>query len=235
MDSNTIINSLTTSFLNKENISDAMYHTKLLFNDYKRGVKVLRTIQHELISCEEFLFSVAFITEGGLNILANELKEAHENGVKGKILTSSYLYFNNPKMFRKILKYPGIEVRVYEEHPLHTKGYIFKKPLETSFIVGSSNLTESALCSNSEWNIQLTSLNQGQIIEDSMNEFYHIWDQAITLTDSWIENYQTKFDEIERVRSYLWDVIWYSKRSRSRFYFHYSSNDVKGKSIFSIQ
>ena len=178
-----------------------MYHTKLLFNDYKRGVKVLRTIQHELISCEEFLFSVAFITEGGLNILANELKEAYEKGVKGKILTSSYLYFNNPKMFKKILKYPGIEVRVYEQHPLHTKGYIFKKPMETSFIVGSSNLTESALCSNSEWNIQLTSLNQGQIIEDSMNEFFHIWDKAVPLTKTWIAKYQTKFDEIERVKT----------------------------------
>lgn len=76
-----LINSLTTSFLDKNNICDESFHTKLLTNDYRRGVKVLRTIQQELSKCDEFLFSVAFITEGGLNVLANELKLTAEKGV----------------------------------------------------------------------------------------------------------------------------------------------------------
>lgn len=193
-----LINSLTTSFLDKNNVSDENYHTKLLVNDYKRGVKVLRTIQQELLSCDEFLFSVAFITEGGLNVIANELRETAENGIRGKILTSSYLYFNNPKMFRKLLRYPNIDIRIYEEQPLHAKGYLFKKDSETTFVIGSSNLTDSALCTNSEWNIKLTSFNSGQIITDSLSEFSYVWDRSNPLTEEWISNYEKTFVEIEK-------------------------------------
>lgn len=195
-----LVNSLRTSFLDKENISTESYHTKLLFNDYNRGVKVLRTIQHELDKCTEFLFSVAFITESGLNVLANQLRETNERGVKGKILTSSYLLFNQPKMFRKLMKYPNIEVKIYEKQPLHAKGYIFRKENETTFVVGSSNLTDSALCTNKEWNLKLTSLNEGQIIEQSMAEFNYIWNQAIPLTEEWVQNYEISYLDYERIK-----------------------------------
>ena len=197
---NDLINSLTTSYLDKNNISAEGYHTKLLVNDHSRGVKVLRTIQHELDNCEEFLFSVAFITEGGLTVLANQLKEASDRGVKGKILTSSYLLFNSPKMFRKLLRYPNLEVKIYEEQPLHAKGYIFRNSKETTFIVGSSNLTTSALCTNKEWNLKLTSLNQGKIIDQSVGEFNYYWDIAQDLTEEWIQNYESKYIEIERIK-----------------------------------
>lgn len=192
---NEIQNSLKTSFLDKNNVSLENYHTKLLFNDHKRGVKVLRSIQHELDSCDEFLFSVAFITEGGLNVLANQLKETAERGIQGKILTSSYLFFNQPKMFRKLLTYPNIQVKIYEKQPLHAKGYIFRKDKETTFIVGSSNLTSTALCTNKEWNLKLTSLNEGKIIQDSVDEFDNIWNKSTSLDENWIRLYESKYNE----------------------------------------
>lgn len=192
---NQLMQGLTTSYVNHKNVSDQNYHTKLLINDYKRGTKVLRTIQQELLKCKSFMFSVAFITEHGLTVLANELKEVSDKGIRGKILTSTYLFFNHPKMFRRLLSLPNIEVRVYDNEPLHAKGYIFQKDDETTFIVGSSNLTADALAKNKEWNIRLTSLNQGQIIKESISEFNNIWNDSEVLTEDWIENYSEIYNK----------------------------------------
>lgn len=108
--------------------------------------------------------------------------------------------FNNPKMFRKLLKYPNIEVRVYKEQPLHAKGYLFKSSDQTTFVVGSSNLTDSALCTNNEWNIKLTSLNSGQLITDSLSEFSYVWDRSEILTEEWIAEYKIRFDRLEEIK-----------------------------------
>jgi HKD family nuclease len=42
----------------------------------------------ELSSCDGFLFSVAFITQGGVASLFSALQEASRKGVKGRILTT---------------------------------------------------------------------------------------------------------------------------------------------------
>lgn len=44
---------------------------------------------------ERFYFSVAFINFSGLQLLLDPLKEAEEKGVKGKIITSTYLNFTH--------------------------------------------------------------------------------------------------------------------------------------------
>lgn len=193
-----LFQSLKTSFVDHTQVSDQSYHTKLLINDYKRGTKVLRTIQHELLKSESFMFSVAFITESGITVLANELKDLASRGIQGKILTSTYLMFNQPKMFERLLKLEHVEVRVYDQHPLHAKGYIFRKKNETTFIVGSSNLTSHALSTNKEWNIRLTSLNQGQIIQESIDEFEYIWKESTLLTQEWINHYRVEYDAVQK-------------------------------------
>ena len=44
----------------------------------------------------------------------------------------------------------------------HTKGYIFKKEEMYRIIVGSSNMTLSALTTNREWNTKIVSTEQGE-------------------------------------------------------------------------
>ena len=65
--------SLFTGFINKNIISSQDFRPHLLINDYKRGKKVLTTIKRDLESCEEFWFSVAFVTTSGLAVLMNSL------------------------------------------------------------------------------------------------------------------------------------------------------------------
>lgn len=194
---------LTTSFIDKDILSQQNYHTELIYNDYKRGTKVLRFLQHELTQASEFMFAVAFITDSGLTVLSNQLKALHHKNIPGKILTSDYLMFNNPKVFSLLMRYPNIEVRILEGKALHTKGYLFKKKDTYSLILGSSNLTANALTKNTEWNIKLNSLSNGKIVLDTLNEFNLAWEKATVLTTDWLFTYQQKYKLHQEVTKYI--------------------------------
>ena len=190
---NSLQQALSTSFIDKSILSDQTYHTELLYNDYRRGTKILRTLQRELISSKSFMFAVAFITDSGLTVLSNQLKHAQQHNIRGKILTSDYLMFNNPKIFKMLMRYDNIEVRILEGKALHTKGYLFEKKDTYSLILGSANLTANALTKNTEWNLKLNSLSDGKVILDTINEFNTAWHQATILNDTWLKQYQQKY------------------------------------------
>ncbi|WP_228410319.1 DEAD/DEAH box helicase family protein [Erysipelothrix piscisicarius] len=198
--------SLETSYLDNTLLSNEKLLTNLLINDYRRGEKVLTSIQKELLSCHEFKITVAFVTEGGLSILANQMLHCIEHNIKGKIITSSYLFFNSPCVFRKLLSYPNLEVRVHEHKPLHSKGYIFHHEGYSNLIVGSSNLTQGALTTNNEWNIKLSSLEDGKIYRDSIDEFDYLWNNSTHLSNTWIDAYEKKYYVHQQIKEQIEDL-----------------------------
>lgn len=183
-----ILNSSKTSFINSSNESVEELRPKLLLNDYKSGSKVLSSLTKELNDCDSFIFSVAFITSGGIINLLNTLKELEDKGIKGQILTTDYLNFNEPKALKSLLEFSNLEVKVFSKENFHTKGFIFNKDEKYTLIVGSSNLTQTALASNKEWNLKVTSLENGELIKETLKDFEMMWDQADTLTLEWIES-----------------------------------------------
>lgn len=195
-----IIKSAQTSLVNYNFPSSEDYRLKLLYNDIKRGSNVLCNIEKELDKCDEFWFSVAFITEGGLLMLKNVLNELSERGIKGRILTTDYQYFNTPKSFRELLKLKNIESKVYTKEKFHTKGYMFKKKAEYTFIIGSSNLTQGALKENKEWNMKVSSLEEGELIKETNAEFEMLWTDADVLDADWIREYEIIFKKKNELR-----------------------------------
>lgn len=150
----------------------------------------MSTLLQELKTCKTFYFSVAFITEGGLATLKTMLYDLKQKGIKGRILTSTFLNFNQPKMFKELLKLENVEVRITNEKDFHAKGYIFEHQDYYSLIVGSSNLTDRALKTNYEWNVFLTSLENGEIINHFKNQFEVAWNEGTQLTNEWINDYK---------------------------------------------
>lgn len=92
-------------------IMNNFFTTELIANG--EGRNVLSAIEDGLRNCDEFLISVAFITDDGLLVLKPILKELEERGVRGRILTTDYLGFNNPKVLDDLGKLKNIELRVY--------------------------------------------------------------------------------------------------------------------------
>ena len=184
-------NSLHKGFIDKNSPVTGQFKPKLLSN--KSHENVLSTLLQEMKTCETFIFSVAFITEGGLATLKTMLFDLQLKGIKGRILTSTFLNFNQPKMFKELLKLENVEVRLTGVKGFHSKGYIFEHKEYSSLIVGSSNLTDSALKANYEWNVYLTSLEEGEIIHHFRNQFEDAWNESIPLTLEWINNYNLTY------------------------------------------
>lgn len=57
---------LTTAFINYSHASNLAYKPQFISNNYKEGRKVISSVEDELLNCEEFAISVAFITMGGV-------------------------------------------------------------------------------------------------------------------------------------------------------------------------
>ncbi|MER2063713.1 MAG: DEAD/DEAH box helicase family protein, partial [Alkalibacterium sp.] len=170
------------------------YDPYLIVNDVAKKEFMLNVLHEELSSCTDFFFSVAYVTQDGLAALKTQLADLHKKGIRGRILTSVYLAFNKPDVFSDLLNIPNVDVRISKKTGFHSKGYLFTHHTHHSFIVGSSNLTMSALKINYEWNVKLTSYDHGRMIQDIHDHMEEEWKQAEVLTLKWIEDYQRNYD-----------------------------------------
>ena len=104
---------LDTAFISRDTSSNLAYKPQFISNNYKEGRKVISSIEDELLVCEEFCISVAFITMGGITPLLQTLKELESRKIPGKILTTDYLTFSDPKALKMISKLNNIELKMY--------------------------------------------------------------------------------------------------------------------------
>lgn len=194
---------IETAFINSTINSNLAYRPEFVSNDYRQGKKVSVAIERELRHCDAFYISVAFVTEGGLASLKQVLAELRDKGIPGKILTTSYLSFTEPKALKTLASLPNVEVRIYDSedegaYGFHTKGYIFKDEEVYRFIVGSSNMTASAFAVNKEWNTKLVSTSDGELLKQMMNEFNSLWNSKHTYSvDEFIETYELRYKLIK--------------------------------------
>ena len=189
-----ILEGARTAFIDETLDSNMDFRPKLLYND--RDTKVINSIKDELKSCDEFFISAAFITMGGITPLLEELKTLEKNNIKGKILTTDYLNFTEPKALKKLQAFKNIEVKLYsqEKEGFHTKGYIFRKNDVYTGIVGSSNMTMNALSVNKEWNVEFSSMAEGEMLSQIKREFDTLWAQADPLCDV-ISKYEKIYED----------------------------------------
>ena len=196
---------LIHGFLDSSIDADSDYIPKFLTNNPKRGEKIITSLKQEMTNCDRFMFSVAFVTDDGINALLSEFKYLKDHDIKGKILASQYQNFTQPKALRKLMSFPNIELRIVTEDQMkmHSKCYIFEREGTYDIIIGSSNLTNNALCSNGEWNLKFNSKDSGEVVSSIINEFNHIFEYSTKITEDWIDQYSEIYYNEKRLRSEL--------------------------------
>lgn len=187
---NYLLSSFRTSLLNENIESNLNYQHKLLSN---KNEKIIGTLRRELEECDEFIISVAFITESGVTMILEQLRSLNERGVKGQILTGDYLTFTQPKALKKLMEFENIDIRLVSEEKFHAKGYFFRKKDIWTMIIGSSNLTQTALTVNFEWNLKINSLKDGKIAKNILDNFYNIFNSISKLTDEKLKEYEENY------------------------------------------
>ena len=196
---------LETAYIDSSVSSATMFQPQFISNDYHEGKKVLSSIEEELHSCDSFRISVAFITMSGIAPLLQTLYELEQAGISGQILTTNYLSFSEPKALRLLHERKNLQIKMYDveaaREGFHTKGYIFKKDEIYRIIIGSSNITSTALTSNKEWNTKIVSTENGEMAEQILAEFQKFWKSEYALEfEDFIERYQTQYEIVKHQR-----------------------------------
>lgn len=194
-----------TAYIDGSVVSNNIYRPQFVSNNHKEGKKVLSSIEDELLVCDGFQISVAFITMNGITLLLQTLKELEKRNIKGEILTTNYLNFSEPKALKKLNELSNITLKMYDvevaNEGFHTKGYIFRKEEIYHIIIGSSNITSAALTDNREWNTKLVSTVHGETAKEIVTEFNELWNSNYALTfDEFYENYNERYKIIKHQR-----------------------------------
>ncbi len=203
-----IYKGIETAFIDYNNQSNIAFKPQFISNDYKEGRKVISSIEDELLKCDKFDISVAFITDGGIAPLLQTLKTLEERGIKGRILTTDYLEFSDPKALRKLAELSNVELKMYmtkdSGEGFHTKGYIFKDKDIYRIITGSSNMTQKALSVNREWNTKIVSTEYGEYAKEILSEFESLWNSKYSLNfEDFIKAYELNYKIIKEQRKII--------------------------------
>ena len=170
------------------NINELIINEKVKFRNFFIYLK------QELLNCKKFYFIVSFIRYSGIQLLISTLDELEKQGIQGEIITSVYLNITDSKALQKLLSYKNIKVKIYNNssESFHTKAYLFEKEKYHSVVIGSSNISQSALYSAEEWNVKLTDSSFFNIYGKSLNQFEKLWhsNEAIELTQDFIDEYE---------------------------------------------
>jgi superfamily II DNA or RNA helicase/HKD family nuclease len=156
-----------------------------------------RTVEHALVEELErggnFTFSVAFISAGAIAQLKQHLRD-HKGS--GRIVTSDFLGFNDPRAFAELLnlkKLLGIDVRRHTAEGFHPKGYVFERPRSVTAMIGSSNLTNRALSQNHEWNLKVSAATGSDLANQLMSLLDNQVAASEPLTQEWIDEYAATY------------------------------------------
>lgn len=153
--------------------------------------------------CKSFYFSVAFINFSGLQLILDELKDLENKNIKGKLITSTYLNFTQVGALKKLKEFKNIDLKIFitdeKLRGFHTKAYIFEYEDSYKMYIGSSNLTQSALKSNEEWNVKIVSKKDYEFSKDVMNAYYKLYDECYEVNDEFINDYDAFLKQIRKI------------------------------------
>lgn len=140
--------------------------------------KIGREVNRELLSADRVDLLCAFIKWAGLRVLETGLEDLRGRGVPLRVLTTTYMGATDPRAIDRLVEL-GADVRVsYETRStrLHAKAWLFRRDsgLSTGY-VGSSNLSAPALTDGLEWNVRLSSAEQGHLLDTFAATFDSYW------------------------------------------------------------
>lgn len=172
-------------------------HSELLTNasnDHRIGHELKREIE----SADEIDILVAFIRWSGLQLVQEALQDFIARGGSLRVITTVYMKATQRRALDRLAEM-GAKIKIsYDTRRtrLHAKAWLIRRNtgFSTAF-VGSSNLSAAAQVDGLEWNIRLSRVDAGRIIDKIEAAFNSYWqDTEFTTYDNSTES-QNRFDE----------------------------------------
>lgn len=165
---------------------------------------LVNSIKEQCKTAKQISLLIAFVMESGVKLIINDLKEAALNGAEIQILVGDYLYITQPKALELLVKeLPSAEIRMYlsGSKSFHPKAYLFRSETDQQIIVGSSNISKSALTDGVEWNLKVV---DNDTYEEAIELFTNLFisKNTIPINNETIKIYKEKYDEARPVMGF---------------------------------
>ncbi|MEK6189415.1 MAG: DEAD/DEAH box helicase family protein [Carnobacterium alterfunditum] len=159
----------------------------------------------------EIQWITAFAMKSGVKKIIPFLKQASQRGVPIKLLVGDYLFVTQPDALQLLLEeLPSAEIRIWRSGgtSFHPKSYLFRGTEASQLIVGSSNLSASALTNGVEWNLIAPTAVDAEVFEEATIQFlkYFYADQTVALNTETLAEYRLLHTEanIQKPISPVW-------------------------------
>lgn len=159
---------------------------------------------HDLTKLSSDATSICWVTafgmKSGVKLVLPTLKEALSRNAEIKILLGDYLFITQPQALELLLhELPGAEIRLHRSNGIsfHPKAYLFRSENNNNLIVGSSNLSASALQKGVEWNLHAPAAISGSVFDESMDEFMKLFysPSTISLNQETLASYKATYEK----------------------------------------
>lgn len=166
-------------------------HTKNLYKQLSEDIRNSSTI---------YILS-SFLMRSGIDVIFQDLQDALDKGADIKILTGDYLYTTQPQALQKLLTLTGdnIEIRLWQSEGIsfHPKSFIFKHKKKGAIIVGSSNMSKSALTSGVEWNLRMNRHASDEVFSEAITHFIHLFyaEETMTINQESVKIYEANYEQ----------------------------------------
>ncbi len=135
-------------------------------------------VNAEMASADHVDLLCAFIKWHGLRQIEQSVRALIERGGRLRVITTTYLGATDQRALDRLAEL-GAEIRIsYETRTtrLHAKAWLFRRHTgaHTAY-VGSSNLSKAALVDGVEWNVRLSGMEQGAVLETFTATFDEYW------------------------------------------------------------
>ncbi|WP_144561553.1 DEAD/DEAH box helicase family protein [Bacillus mycoides] len=150
----------------------------------------------------------SFVMKSGVEVLTEALRKAAEKNVDIKICTGDYLYITQPDALERLYNiHSNIEIRLWKSagKSFHPKAYLFERESDGVMIVGSSNMSRSALTSGVEWSLLVKESVGEEAFSEAIDQFLHIYmnDSTQSINLETIKQYRQEYEEFHQTHSNL--------------------------------
>jgi superfamily II DNA or RNA helicase len=179
--------------------------TSALLVNGREQPRIGSEVQRELASADRVDLLCAFVKWHGLRVIEEQLAELTSRRASRqtvpvlRVITTTYIGATERRALDRLVEL-GAEVKISYETKmtrLHAKAWLFHRNTGYSTAyVGSSNLSKSALLDGLEWNVRLSEIDQGHLIDTFRATFDEYWeDPAFETYDPQDAEQRARLDE----------------------------------------
>jgi superfamily II DNA or RNA helicase/diadenosine tetraphosphate (Ap4A) HIT family hydrolase/HKD family nuclease/SOS-response transcriptional repressor LexA len=173
-------------------------------------------LAERLPGASEIDLLASFVQPSGLDVIREGLFSAIAAGARVRLLVGDYLGITSPEALRQLLGWMDLaggafEARLAEMENLrgspdsfHPKAWRIADSSGGIVVVGSSNLSRSALVSGVEWNLLGETSGSDDLDRELTAAFDDLWQQATPLSADVIERYAARAAAAAELRR-VWD------------------------------